>query len=78
MADYLVYLIYLALTLWFVALRKINGRFYVDRDIHLIYFLFRDNLAIITSKIFSVILFGCITFIYYILFLLFYHENNNS
>ena len=73
MVDYLANLIYLDLTLWFVAFRKITSRYYVGRDIHLIYFRFRDNLAITTYKIFSVIIFGRITLIYY-----YYHENNNS
>ena len=70
MVDYLVYFIYLDLILWIVALRKVTSRFYVDRDIHLVYFNFKNNLTLTTFKDFSVIIFGRITIIYYILLLL--------
>ena len=77
MIDYLVYLV---LTLW--VLRKITGRLFVSicKDIYLIYFFFRNISVVITFKNVLIIpfLFRCITLIYYILFLLFYHENNYS
>ena len=70
MVEYLVYFIYLYLILWIDTLRKVTSRFYVDRDVHLVYFNSKNNLTLTTFKDFSVIIFGRITIIYYILLLL--------
>ena len=82
MIDYLVYLVCLVLTQSVFLIRKITGRLLVSicKDIYLIYFLFRVISVVITFRNVLVILFlfRCITFIYYILFLLFYHDNNYS